>query len=98
MRYNLKLTPNRHTHNHRHRHTQVVSLSLGPPCVFLLPGQHKQLQPQGVILRSGDVLVLGGAARLHFHGVPKVFVEVRTLAREYVNMLICEYVGVMFDV
>jgi hypothetical protein len=53
----------------------VVSLSLGPPCVFLLGGRTKEETPAAVLLRSGDVLVLGGAARLKFHGVPKVFVS-----------------------
>ena len=53
----------------------VVSISLGPPCVFLLGGLTKDEEPAAVLLRSGDVIVLGGEARLKFHGVPKVLVS-----------------------
>ena len=52
----------------------VVSYSLGPPCIFLVGGVTKEVTPTPILLRSGDVLVLGGASRLKFHGIPKVFV------------------------
>lgn len=53
----------------------VVSLSIGPPCVFLLGGNTKEVQPISMLLRSGDALILGGEARLKYHGVPRVFVN-----------------------
>lgn len=53
----------------------VVSLSIGPPACFLLGGLNKDEDPTAIILRSGDVLVLGGESRLRFHGVPKVWAE-----------------------
>ena len=56
-------------------HCPVVSMSIGPSCIFLLGGATKDDTPIAVLLRSGDVLVLGGEARLKFHGVPKVFVS-----------------------
>lgn len=33
---------------------------------------HEQLKPATVILRSGDVLLFGGPARLVYHGVERV--------------------------
>ena len=53
----------------------VVSISIGPPCLFLLGGLSKSDPAVPILLSSGDVLVIGGASRLRFHGVPRVFVE-----------------------
>lgn len=53
----------------------VLSLSIGSPCIFLLGGFHREEHPLSIILRSGDVLFMGGKARLRIHGVPKVFIE-----------------------
>ena len=53
----------------------VVSISLGSPCCFLLGGLDKSEEPTALVLRSGDVLVLGGEGRLRFHGVPRVWVK-----------------------
>ena len=53
----------------------VVSVSLGSPCCFLLGGLDKSEEPTALILRSGDVLVLGGEGRLRYHGVPRVWVK-----------------------
>jgi len=50
----------------------LVSLSLGLPAVFLLGGTTRSIKPEGLLLRSGDVLVLTGDARLLYHGVPCV--------------------------
>ena len=52
----------------------VVSVSLGSPCIFLLGGLDKSAEPLPLVLRSGDVLVLGGQSRLRVHGVPRVWV------------------------
>jgi alkylated DNA repair protein alkB family protein 1 len=51
----------------------VVSISLGCPAVFLVGGATKDVPPTPLLLRSGDVLVLSGASRAAFHGVPRVF-------------------------
>ena len=48
---------------------------IGPPCLFLLGGLSKSDPAVPILLSSGDVLVIGGASRLRFHGVPRVFVE-----------------------
>jgi alkylated DNA repair protein (DNA oxidative demethylase) len=51
----------------------VVTISLGDSCVFRLAGVDRRTSPfTDVVLRSGDVLVFGGANRRIYHGVPKV--------------------------
>jgi alkylated DNA repair protein (DNA oxidative demethylase) len=51
----------------------VVTISLGDTCVFRLAGVDRRTSPfTDVVLRSGDVLVFGGANRRIYHGVPKV--------------------------
>lgn len=47
----------------------VVSVSLGLPALFLLGGAARADRPRRIPLLHGDVLVLGGAARLRYHGV-----------------------------
>ena len=51
----------------------VVTLSLGDDCVFRFAGVDRRSAPfTDVVLRSGDLLVFGGATRRIFHGVPKL--------------------------
>lgn len=50
----------------------IVSLSLGLAAEFLLGGLTRGGTVQRQMLRSGDLLVLGGEARLRFHGVAPV--------------------------
>ncbi|MFE7275224.1 alpha-ketoglutarate-dependent dioxygenase AlkB family protein [Streptomyces sp. NPDC057623] len=51
----------------------VVSLSLGDTCVFRFGNPEARTRPYtDVELRSGDLFVFGGPARLAHHGVPKV--------------------------
>lgn len=50
----------------------VVSLSIGAPCTFRMGGLRRDDPTRSVILESGDVLVIGGAARLAFHGVDRI--------------------------
>ena len=47
----------------------IVSVSLGATAVFLLGGNERKSKIQTLMLADGDVLVLGGVARLRFHGV-----------------------------
>jgi alkylated DNA repair protein (DNA oxidative demethylase) len=49
----------------------VLSVSLGGSCVFRY-GPRRNDAANRLELRSGDVLVLGGAARLFFHGVDRI--------------------------
>jgi alkylated DNA repair protein (DNA oxidative demethylase) len=50
----------------------IVSVSLGLPAVFLVGGAERRDRPQPLALRSGDVMVFGGPARLLFHGIRPV--------------------------
>lgn len=51
----------------------VASLSLGDTCVFRFGNTETRTRPYtDVELRSGDLFVFGGPARLAFHGVPRV--------------------------
>jgi DNA oxidative demethylase len=50
----------------------IVSVSLGLPATFLFGGLERSERPKRYALRSGDVAVWGGPARLAFHGVDKL--------------------------
>jgi alkylated DNA repair protein (DNA oxidative demethylase) len=47
----------------------IVSVSLGLPATFLLGGNARADKSRRIPLRHGDVVVWGGAARLHHHGI-----------------------------
>jgi alkylated DNA repair protein (DNA oxidative demethylase) len=52
----------------------VVTISIGDACTFRLAGVDRRTGPfVDITLRSGDLLVFGGANRRIYHGVPKVF-------------------------
>lgn len=55
-----------------HADCPIVSLSLGCDAVFLIGGATKDVVPTAVWLHSGDAVVLSGAARQCYHGVPRV--------------------------
>jgi DNA oxidative demethylase len=60
----------------------VVSLSLGDTCLFRIGG-HKRSDPtRSLKLASGDAVVLGGEARLAFHGVDRIMPGTSTLLPE----------------
>lgn len=47
----------------------IVSVSMGLPAVFLFGGSRRADTPCRIRLAHGDVVVLGGPARLRYHGV-----------------------------
>jgi alkylated DNA repair protein alkB family protein 1 len=51
----------------------IVSVSLGCPCIFLLGGTDRDVTPTAVLMRSGDAVVLSGASRSCYHGLPRIF-------------------------
>ena len=55
--------------NERDLRHPIVSVSLGLPAVFLFGGTRRADKTLHVPLAHGDVVVWGGAARLHYHGV-----------------------------
>ncbi len=50
----------------------VVSVSLGDTALFRIGGLERRGPTRSVRLASGDVCVLGGEARLAFHGVDRI--------------------------
>ncbi len=50
----------------------VVSISLGDPARFRMGGTERADKTVAVELKSGDVMVMGGPARLAYHGVDRI--------------------------
>ena len=60
----------------------VVSLSLGDAALFRWGGAERKGPTRSVKLRSGDAVVLGGPARLLFHGIDRILGGSSTLLPE----------------
>jgi alkylated DNA repair protein (DNA oxidative demethylase) len=60
----------------------VVSISLGDSCLFRIGGTKRGDPTRTIRLASGDALVLGGEARLAFHGVDRIIPGTSTLLPE----------------
>ncbi len=60
----------------------VLSLSLGDTALFRYGGIERRGPTKSVKLESGDALVLGGAARLAYHGVDRILAGSSTLLAE----------------
>jgi alkylated DNA repair protein (DNA oxidative demethylase) len=57
----------------------VVSISLGDKARFRIGGPQRGGKTASMIVSSGDVVVLGGAARRCHHGVDRIYPETSTL-------------------
>ncbi len=57
----------------------VLSISLGDDALFRIGGTTRGGKTQSHRLRSGDVLVMGGKARLAYHGIDRVYPGTSTL-------------------
>jgi len=51
----------------------IVSVSLGIPARFFIIGPERRGRATAIDVRDGDVVVFGGPARLHYHGVRPVW-------------------------
>ena len=60
----------------------VLSLSLGDTCLFRVGGTQRSDPTRSFRLASGDAVVLGGEARLAFHGVDRIMPGTSTLLPE----------------
>lgn len=60
----------------------VVSISLGDPARFRIGGLERGDPTASMELLSGDVVVLGGASRLAYHGVDRIRFGVSPLLKE----------------
>jgi alkylated DNA repair protein (DNA oxidative demethylase) len=50
----------------------VLSISLGDTALFRIGGSERRAPTRRITLRSGDIVLLGGSARLAFHGVDRI--------------------------
>jgi alkylated DNA repair protein (DNA oxidative demethylase) len=60
----------------------VVSISLGDTALFRIGGTTRGGRTQSIKLSSGDVLVMGGASRLCYHGIDRVMPGTSTLLKD----------------
>lgn len=60
----------------------VVSVSLGDDALFRIGNAERGGKTESIWLRSGDVLVMGGEARLIHHGIDRIRPGTSTLLRE----------------
>lgn len=60
----------------------VVSVSLGDDAVFHIGGLRRTDPKTRIVLRSGDVVILGGGSRLAYHGVDRVLAGTSDLLAE----------------
>jgi len=60
----------------------VVSVSLGDTAIFRIGGTERGGKTETLKLSSGDVLVMGGPARLSFHGIDRILAGTSTLLQE----------------
>jgi DNA oxidative demethylase len=60
----------------------VVSISLGDQALFRWGGTTRGGKTQSMKLSSGDVLVMGGEARLCFHGIDRVYAGTSSLLKD----------------
>ena len=57
----------------------ILSVSLGDSCLFRVGGLSRRDPTTSMRLHSGDALILGGPARLAFHGVDRIISGSSTL-------------------
>ncbi len=60
----------------------VVSISLGDDAVFHVGGLKRADAKTRIVLKSGDVVVLGGLARLAYHGIDRIKAGTSDLLQE----------------
>jgi DNA oxidative demethylase len=60
----------------------VVSISLGDTAIFRIGGTERSGRTETLKLSSGDVLVMGGASRLRYHGIDRVLSGTSTLLKQ----------------
>jgi hypothetical protein len=53
-------------------HQPIVSFSTGRPAVFLLGGRTRDDPVAPIVVRPGDVMMLGGSARLNYHAMARL--------------------------
>jgi DNA oxidative demethylase len=60
----------------------VLSISLGDDALFRFGGTNRRDPTRSLRLHSGDLLVMGGPARLCFHGVDRIYPDSSALLKQ----------------
>ena len=60
----------------------VVSVSLGDSAVFRFGGNDRKDKTRSIKVHSGDVIVMGGPARLVYHGIDRTIPGTSTLLKD----------------
>jgi len=50
----------------------LISYSFGQSAIYLIGGQTRDVKPEAIWVRSGDVMLMTGASRTAFHAVPRI--------------------------
>lgn len=58
----------------------IVTVCLGATADFLIGGQKRSDKPMSFLVESGDILIMGGASRLRFHGIRKIYPDTSPIA------------------
>ncbi len=61
----------------------VVSISLGDSGLFRIGGTRRNDPTRSLRLSSGDVVILGGTARLAFHGIDRIYAGTSRLLHDW---------------
>ena len=62
----------------------IISISLGDDCSFVIGSNRSRKDPlKGIMLRSGDVLILHGDSRLAYHGVQRIIPKTSNLLKNH---------------
>lgn len=59
----------------------VLSISLGNSCLFRFGGMERKDPTRSFRLDSGDIVIIGGASRLCFHGVDRIYPDTSGLLK-----------------
>ena len=60
----------------------VVSISLGDDALFRVGGTERGGKTESIWLQSGDIAVMGGPARLNYHGIDRIKFGSSSLLKE----------------
>ncbi|XP_050548142.1 nucleic acid dioxygenase ALKBH1 isoform X2 [Daktulosphaira vitifoliae] len=71
--YHLSSTLCGHTdHSEINISAPLLSISFGLSAIFLIGGSTLDKNAFGILLKTGDIVIMSGESRLSFHGIPKV--------------------------
>jgi len=53
----------------------LISYSFGQSAIYLIGGQTRDVKPEAIWVRSGDIMLMTGPSRTAYHAVPRVFTK-----------------------